>query len=82
MTALVNGRIEYLVHLAAKAVDRVRDKAAGLVDSRKWRNCGLIELLHLLDNLVDLAQRTTDVVLDRAEDRFEDIEDAGVCAHG
>jgi hypothetical protein len=35
VTALVKG-IEYLIHLAAKAVDRVRDKAAGLIDRRKW----------------------------------------------
>ena len=36
----------------------------------------------MLDDLVDLAQRTTNVVLNRAENLFEDIEDAGVRAHG
>ena len=49
------GRIEYLVHLAAKTVDRVRDKAACLIDSCEWSDRGLIELLKLLDDLVDLA---------------------------
>ena len=71
-------RVEDLIHLAAKAVDRVCDEAAGLIDCRQRRNRRLIELLHLLGNLVDRLERAADVVLNRAEDRVEDAKELPV----
>src|SRR5579863_9841239 len=64
-------RVEHLIHLPAISIDRICNETPGLVDCRKRRNRCLIELLHLLGNLVDGLERAADVVLNRAENRVE-----------
>src|SRR5579863_10499889 len=64
-------RVEHLIHLPAISVDRICNETSGLVDCRQGRDRCLIELLHLLGNLVDGLERVTDVVLNRAENRVE-----------
>jgi len=75
------GNAEDLVHLVAKARNRIRNEATGLIERGQRPHRRLVELLHLLRKLVDRFERTADVALDRAEYLTKDIEDAGMGAY-